>query len=133
MYHEYSSIGESIGDRMKILVVEDETMVALLLEDMLDSMGHEVIGPAASVDEAMTLISENTFDVALLDINLGSSEKAFPVADHLDAMKIPYALVSGYDPGGIEGYDHAVNLQKPFSVSALMSTVAELRSRVLIG
>jgi DNA-binding response OmpR family regulator len=118
---------------MKILIVEDETMVAMLVEDMLMDLGHTPVGPAASVDDALALIENETFQIALLDINLGGSEKAFPIADRLDELGVPYALVSGYDPGGIEGYDHAVKLQKPFNQASLSATVKTLLDRVTIG
>lgn len=118
---------------MKILVVEDETMVSILVEDMLLDLGHQPVGPAACLAEALLLVESETFDIALLDINLGGEEKAFPVADRLDELGIPYALVSGYDPRGIEGYDHALNLQKPFSRASLSETVKKLISRVSIG
>lgn len=118
---------------MKILIVEDETMVAMLLEDMLADLGHDPVGPASSVADAMAVIDTTPFDVALLDINLGGSERAYPIADRLDSMGIPYALVSGYDPRGIDGYDHAVNLQKPFNGDSLARTIKELRFRLPIG
>jgi DNA-binding response OmpR family regulator len=92
-----------------------------------------VIGPVASVADAMAAIDEGTPDVALLDINLGGTEKAFPVADRLQEMGVPFALVSGYDPRGIDGYDDAVKLQKPFSINSLEETVKALRAKVLIG
>lgn len=118
---------------MKILIVEDETMVSMLVEDMLIDLGHTPIGPAASVNEAMAVIDANAFDVALLDINLGGHEKAFPIADRLIDMGIPFALVSGYDPAGIEGYDSAMKLQKPFSQHSLAETVKALSRLVPIG
>lgn len=115
---------------MKVLIVEDETMVAMLVEDMLIGLGHDPVGPVASIAEAMALIDEKPFDIALLDVNLGGKEKAFPIAERLEGMGIPYALVSGYDPRGIEACADALKLQKPFNQASLAATVAELVSRV---
>ncbi len=114
---------------MNILIVEDETMVAMLVEDMLGDLGHKTVGPAANVTSALNLVERGGIDLALLDINLGG-ERAYPIADRLDELDIPYALVSGYDPRGIEGYDHAVKLQKPFHIHALSEVVDRLVEKV---
>jgi DNA-binding response OmpR family regulator len=126
VFDDNTCIVQNFGGGMNILIVEDETMVAMLVEDMLLDLGHTPVGPASNIASAMAIIDSQTFDAALLDINLGSGEKAFPIADRLTEMGIPYALVSGYDPKGIEGYDHAAKLQKPFSMVSLASTVETL-------
>ncbi|RYE92579.1 MAG: response regulator, partial [Oxalobacteraceae bacterium] len=107
MCYDSSCIKQSVGGSMKVMIVEDETMVSMLVEDMLIDAGHTPVGPAACVADALALIDTETFDAALLDINLGGVETAFPVADRLDELGIPYALVSGYDPAGIDArYSH---------------------------
>lgn len=110
---------------MNILIVEDETIVAMLVEDMVEELGHHAVGPAADVPTALALIERGGVDLALLDVNLGG-ERAYPIADRLDVLSIPYALVSGYDPRSIKGYDHAAKLQKPFSAYALSEVVNAL-------
>lgn len=80
----------------RMLVVEDEYMVALDIADALEADGAIVIGPAATVDDALALIATNAIDAASLDINL-NSEKVFPVADVLATRHIPFVFTSGYD------------------------------------
>ncbi|HEY1750923.1 MAG TPA: response regulator [Caulobacteraceae bacterium] len=80
----------------RVLVVEDESLVAMLLEDVLGDLGCEVIGPAASVEQALALIAAGGFDFALLDVKLGAAATSFPVADALRAAGVPFAFVTGY-------------------------------------
>lgn len=79
----------------RVLVVEDELMVALLVEDMLIRAGCIVVGPFARVAEALAAASTEAIDVALLDIHL-AGEKVFPVAHALERRVIPFLFVTGY-------------------------------------
>jgi CheY-like chemotaxis protein len=100
--------------RLRILVVEDEMLVAMNIEDMLLAMGHEVAGLASRLGPALQLAQEGEFDLAMLDVNL-AGETSFPVADILRERGIPYLFATGYGIDGIEeGYRGAPVLQKPF-------------------
>ena len=78
-----------------ILVVEDEAIVAAMVEDMLGELGATIIGPAFSVGEALSLAAANEIDAALLDINV-NSERVDPVADLLIARQVPIVFATGY-------------------------------------
>jgi len=108
----------------RILVVEDEYMLAqdMLLE--LQDAGAVVIGPEPSVARALMRINEETtIDAVVLDVNLGG-EQAFPVADALVAKRIPFVLASGYDDDAMTSrYPDAVNCAKPFSFRTLMRSL----------
>lgn len=99
---------------LKVLVVEDEMLVSMLVEDMLSELGCEVVGPAADIAEALELARDTAIDAALLDVNLGG-KPIFPVADLLRERGVPYVFASGYGEAGItEDHRGAPVLQKPF-------------------
>ncbi len=100
----------------RILIVEDEGLVAMLLEDMLADLGHLVAGVARDTREArMVLTSQPRPDAAILDVNL-DGELSYPIADVLQAQGIPFVFSTGYGRRGIdEGYSNCLVLQKPFS------------------
>jgi CheY-like chemotaxis protein len=104
---------------MRVLVVEDESLLALLLEDMLAELGCAVIGSASTVTEATDAAGQAAFDVAILDIKLGT-EKSFPVAEVLAARGVPFVFATGYGDGQVDDRwrDRQV-LQKPFAQDQL--------------
>lgn len=107
----------------KVLLVEDELLVAMLIEDMLAEMGFEVIGPAARLERALTLARDQEFDVAVLDVNL-ASERSFPVADLLRQRGIPFVFATGYGAHGVhERFADVPVLQKPFEAHQLERTL----------
>lgn len=115
----------------RVLVVENEALVAMAMEDALMDAGAEVVGPAYSVDAAMELIEVRLLDgglnAAVLDINL-DGEVVGPIADRLAALGIPFVFATGYaDTHGV-GYD-APLLQKPFEPGALVRAVEALACR----
>lgn len=112
---------------LRILLVEDEAMIAMLVEDMLLDSGASVIGPAGGVKDALAAISSNeAIDGALLDVNLGG-EQSFEVADALAGRGIPFIFVTGYGGAGVrERYPDAQTLQKPFVTSDLEEALATL-------
>ena len=85
---------------LRILVVEDEAVIAIMIEDMLVDLGCEVVGPAGSVAEAIRLAESEPLSGAFLDVNLGGAS-IYPVADLLSARRIPFVFVSGYGAGAI--------------------------------
>jgi CheY-like chemotaxis protein len=110
----------------RVLLVEDEMIVAWLLEDMLAELGCVVVGPAATVDRALAMIDAQDIDVALLDVNL-NGEMSYPVADALIARGVPFVFSTGYDKDRLlEGYRTVPVLQKPYHHSELSDALARL-------
>ena len=103
--------------QMRILIVEDEALVAMLLEDMLGDEGHEPVFTASTIEQALTYVRADTtaFDFAIMDVNLGG-QPSFPVAEALAQAGKPFAFSTGYGPAGLppEWRDRPV-LPKPFS------------------
>ena len=111
----------------RVMVVEDEALVALVLADQLTDMGVSVVGPCGSVAEARSAVSENDLDAAILDVNLGG-ELVYPVADLLSARGIPFIFVTGYGHESIDKkFSYAPVLEKPVEHALL----AEILSRSL--
>lgn len=110
--------------RKRVLVVEDELMIRMLLEGMLEDLGHSVAAEAGGIDEAMTLAKQGEFDVALLDVNL-NGQPITPVVEILVARGLPFVFASGYGQRGVpEAYRASPTLQKPFQVEALAAALA---------
>ncbi|MEA3010737.1 MAG: hypothetical protein QOJ91_2429 [Sphingomonadales bacterium] len=108
-----------------ILIVEDEPLIAMMLEDFLDSLGHKVAATCDTVAEALARVMQGGFDVAIIDVNL-NGEQVWPVADRLAAQGVPYVLATG---GHIEPppalHASAPVLSKPFSLDAIEPALAE--------
>ena len=103
----------------RVLVIEDELMIRMLLEGMLEDLGHTIAGQAGTVDEALALAKQADFDVALLDVNL-NGQPITPVVDILVERSLPFVFASGYGRRGVpEAYPEIATLQKPFQVEAL--------------
>lgn len=110
----------------RVLVVEDEVMVAWTLEDMLAELGCTVVGPAARVDQALAMIEAEAVDAVVLDVNL-NGEKSYPVADALAARGVPFVFSTGYNKNNLHtGYLGFPMLQKPFERSQLGDALAKL-------
>jgi len=112
--------------RARVLVVEDEWLIAELLEEMLVELGYEVVGPASNVHEAIDLIDEQVPDGALLDVSLGGA-KSFPVADELASRGVPYVFLTGYVDGNLPAqYQSAAILCKPVSIGDLRAPLERM-------
>ncbi len=92
---------ERLPPPKRILLVEDEAMVAMLIEDILEDLGCAPAASVSSAAEAMRLATTQDFDLALLDVNLGGGETSFPVAEVLRAKGTPVAFLTGYGRGGL--------------------------------
>lgn len=113
----------------RVLLVEDEGLVALMIEDMLEELGLEVVASAAHVKKACELATTASFDLALLDVNL-AGEFAFPVARIVRDRTIPFLFSTGYGgPPLEEEFRNAPAIGKPFSVDQLNEKLRALLSR----
>ncbi|MBC7283277.1 response regulator [Hoeflea sp.] len=109
----------------RILIVEDEVLLAMHLEDMLSELGHEVVGQATRIDEALELVRETDIDFAILDINVAGTQ-SFPVADILRQRGIPFTFATGYGVEGLmDGYRDCPVLQKPYAQEDLARSIAQ--------
>lgn len=107
----------------RVLVVEDEAIVAMLLEDLLAEMGCTVVAVAGSIDAALQAAQTLDYDLAILDVNLDGSE-TYPVADAVVARQLPSVFVTGYGLAGLrETYRHLPVLTKPFREADLRRLV----------
>lgn len=111
--------------RLRILVVEDEPLVAMLLEDMVADLGYEVIGPALRLEEAEALVEGERPDAAVLDVNLGA-HRSYPLALRLAERGVPFAFATGYGSPGLEWDRDVPVLRKPFQQETVAALLAEL-------
>ena len=110
----------------RVLVVEDEALVAMLVEDALLDAGAEVIGPVATVAEALTLLKSQTPEAAVLDLNL-AGETSTPVADELKRRGVPFVIATGYGADGVPPSHAGVPvLAKPYDPAELTSALLRL-------
>ena len=101
--------------KRRVLVVEDEMLIGMLLEDMLTDMGHHVAAVVPRLKDALSAVEREAFDLAILDVHL-HGESAFPVADALIGKNIPFVFATGYGERGLpESYRGRPVLQKPFA------------------
>jgi len=111
---------------VRVLVVEDEFLVATLIEDMLQSAGCVVSGPIPRLAEALDAVDRGSYDAAILDVNLGG-ERIDPVAQALSCRNVPFVFLTGYSTGSLPGeYAERPYLRKPFKITDLLSTVSNL-------
>jgi|SRR5271165_5213197 len=107
----------------RILVVDDEPMIAMLLEDWLIELGHEIVGPAHSASSALALLETASPDAAIVDVSLGD-ESGYPVAECLSKRKIPFVFATGYGQANLmPPFAGTRVLTKPFDFSALRSAL----------
>lgn len=105
--------------RTRVLIVEDETLVAMMLEDMLGQLDCEVIGVAPRLGQAKRICDTRHFDCALLDVNL-AGEPVYPLAQRLSERGTPFVFVTGYDrPDMLKQFRGKPVLRKPFDVETL--------------
>jgi CheY-like chemotaxis protein len=112
-----------------VLVVEDETMIALLIEDMLLELGCRKVWHASAVAEAIAMLDEHRPDIAMLDVSL-NSELVYPVAERLIRDGTPFVFATGHGwPQLPPAIAEKPFLHKPFSVEALGAALAEEMAR----
>ena len=104
----------------RVLVIEDESLVAMLLETILDDMGCAVVGPESNIDDGLVAATTvASLDAALLDVNVAGRE-VFPVAEALKARGVPFVFSTGYGEAGLpEHWRGNPTIQKPFTDRAI--------------
>jgi two-component sensor histidine kinase/CheY-like chemotaxis protein len=106
-------------DAKRILLVEDEGLVGMMMRDMLADLGYAVVGPYCSIAEANGALDAEQYDCAVLDLNL-RGDMVYPVADLLAKRGTPMVFVTGYGPESMDGrYAHIPIMQKPIAREAL--------------
>jgi CheY-like chemotaxis protein len=120
-----SDIGVALPAGTRVLLVEDEATVAILLEDILATYGCTVV-KAARVGKACELAGTADVDVAFLDVNV-AGEAVYPVAQELDRRSIPFVFTTGYSTGGVRAdYRARPSLAKPFSIASVRQALAAM-------
>ena len=110
----------------RVLLVEDEPLVSMMLADMLSAFGHKVDGPYSRFNDAILAAKSNNLQAGILDVNLGG-EKTYAVANILTDRKIPFAFVTGYGPDSIvSAFAHAPVLQKPIEAAKLHALLQQI-------
>jgi CheY-like chemotaxis protein len=115
--------GRELGEPVRILLVEDEALIALMLEDMVEGMGCAVTGLAPRVGLGVAMAETGQFDVAILDVNV-AGENVEPVADRLAAREVPFIFATGYGEAGVPlRYRGRPVVAKPFRSDQLEAAI----------
>lgn len=111
---------------LRVLVVEDEPLIAMLLEDFVDMLGHAVVGPVDTASEGVRLVEAGALDFAIIDVNLRDGP-SWPVADALKARGLPFVVATG---GHVEtpplAHAGAPQLAKPFTLDGLRAVLEKI-------
>jgi DNA-binding response OmpR family regulator len=140
MFNRYSAVGlwgrfvssaakkkDVPSERARVLVVEDEMLLAMFMGDTLADFGCDVVGPVARVADGVRLANSERLDGAVLDINV-AGEKVFPVARELAKRSIPFVFVSGYASASLpKEWEGRPILQKPFKPADLARSMEALQ------
>jgi DNA-binding response OmpR family regulator len=114
----------------RVLIVEDEALVAMTLEIMFEDLGWIRVGPVGRLDEAMRLAQAEPIDAAVLDVNL-AGENTESVARTLAERRIPFIVATGYGESDLDGsFRKAPSLAKPFTIDGLTQRMAEALRRM---
>jgi CheY-like chemotaxis protein len=123
------AIETKAGVARRILVVEDELMIRMLLDGMLTDLGHSIAAEAGSIEDAVALAKEVEFDIAILDVNL-NGQPITPVVEILINRGLPFVFATGYGTRGVpEAYRANPTLQKPFQAEALAQALEAIASK----
>ncbi|MGD9868157.1 MAG: response regulator [Hyphomicrobiales bacterium] len=110
----------------RVLVVEDEALVSMILEEMLADLGHTVVATAATFESGVHLASQEDFDVAILDLNIAGKE-SYEIADILIRRELPFVFATGYGLSSLrEAYRKWPTLEKPFRAEQLHDVLTRL-------
>ena len=110
-----------------VLIVEDEPLIAMMLEDFLEALGHNVAGTAETVTTARAAVAAGGIDAAILDLNLRGGETSAPVADALADAGIPFLFATGGSGDSIpERHQSRPTIGKPFTMDAIEQALSAL-------
>jgi len=113
----------------RVLVVEDEMTVAMLIEDMVSELAYEVAAVVTRLEDAMRLLDSDNFDLAMLDVHL-NGKTVFPFAEALQEREIPFLFATAYGARGLpEEFQSHLVLQKPFGPFELRRALTDLAAR----
>ena len=113
---------------LKVLLVDDEVLIRLMVSDMLEDLGHVVVAEAGELDQSLILARSADFDFAILDVNLNGA-RIDPVAEAIGARRIPFILATGYSsPSVATSYPQIPRLRKPYGVRDLESAIDQVRA-----
>ena len=113
----------------RILILEDEPLIAMMLADWIDELGHEIVGPVHAIDTALAAVTSQSFDAAIIDINIGY-QQSYPVADVLVTRQLPFAFATGDSPDSIEErFTGCSTLAKPYDFDTFQRVVDNLLAR----
>ena len=121
----------TVGDtECRVLVVEDEALIAWLITDTLESLGCDIVGPVSALEAALEMAQDPTVDAAILDVNVRGG-KIYPVAELLLARGVPFVLASGYQEWALPTtLRDQPRLTKPYTMAQLEERVRLLCSEV---
>jgi CheY-like chemotaxis protein len=105
----------------RVLLVEDDVLIRMMIADMVEELGHRVVGEAGDITQATAMARSAQFDIAILDINLKGKE-SYPVADIIRSRGIPFVFASGYADVPAD-YRAAPSLKKPFQIEHLAKAI----------
>ena len=113
---------------LRVMVAEDDWLLALNIQGILDEFGCAVIGPATNVNDAQRLAEEQSFDIALLDVRFQYNDTSYLIAQVLKKKRIPFAYITGYSESELQSWNmpKAFILQKPVTPSNLAATITVL-------
>jgi CheY-like chemotaxis protein len=109
---------------LRVMLVEDESLIAMLLEDMLEELGHIVVGPYGDLTKAIDAATIEAIDIAILDVNINGGD-TFPIAVALASRDIAFIFATGYNRSSLPlQYREGPVLQKPFRLQDLRTVIA---------
>lgn len=115
-----------MSEPRSILIVEDEPLIAMMLEDFLDSLGHTVVASCETLEDGLEWAGKGGFDVAICDVRLKDGQSVWPLADKLTAAGIPFVLATG---GHLEpppaAHADAPLLSKPYTIDAIEPAIEQ--------
>ncbi|HWK35319.1 response regulator [Sphingomonas sp.] len=118
-----------MSQSQRILIVEDEPLIAMMLEDFLDALGKRAAGTADTVATALAAVEAGGFDGAIVDVHLRGGEVSWPVADALDAAGLPFVIVTGGSNDSIvDRHRDRPALAKPFTMESVQQVLADLQA-----
>ena len=109
------------GSPLRVLIVEDEPVIAMALEDMIEDLGFALAGTAGTLSEGLAIADTAACDIAILDVNL-NGQRSDAIAALLAGRSVPYIFATGYGRTGVAG--DAIVIEKPYSKSTLVDAIA---------